>query len=144
MLLPYKQLHMLPRSLVAIQSFSYHTAPPYIYHKPAPTLPTMASDNAYSAFLDKANQDTGVSTTSNKSSSLQFKTVDTEVPSVLESVDQYYISDADEPFEVVSLKWSGGNMPSEREFTSQLHEHDTANLQCFSCCIYDGNFLDLF
>ena len=77
----------------------------------------MASDEDYSAFLDKANQDTGASknasTQSTKTSKPSTKSVDTDVPAPLQKIEQYYTSDADEPFEPVSLKWDGKNMPSE-------------------------------
>lgn len=70
----------------------------------------MSSDDAYASFLDKANQDTG-SADAQKSSSAKksygTKSVDTAVPSVLEKVEEYYVSDADEPFEPVSLKYDG-------------------------------------
>ena len=69
------------------------------------------SDDTYSSFLDQANQDTGASST--KSKSVATKAVDTDVPVMLQEVDQYYTSDSDEPFVPVSLKWSGKNMPSE-------------------------------
>ena len=76
------------------------------------SLPSM-SDDAYSSFLDQANQDTGASKASTKSKSAATKAVDTDVPVTLKEVDQYYTSESDEPFEPVSLKWSGKNMPSE-------------------------------
>jgi len=78
----------------------------------------MSSDDAYSAFLDQANQDTGTSASSgskSKKSGGELKTMDAEVPAVLMGVERYYTSDADEKFEVVSLRWGGG-MPSEGEF----------------------------
>ena len=71
------------------------------------------SDEAYSSFLDQANQDTGASKASTKSKSAGTKAVDTDVPATLQKVDQYYTSESDEPFEPVSLVWSGKNMPSE-------------------------------
>lgn len=71
------------------------------------------SDDAYSSFLDQANQDTGASKESTKSKLAATKAVDTDVPVTLQKVDQYYTSESDEPFEPVSLKWSGKNMPSE-------------------------------
>ncbi len=79
----------------------------------------MSSDEAYSSFLDQANQDTGASKVSAQSKSASTKAVDTDVPATLQKVEQYYTSEADEPFEPVSLKWSGKNMPSESaSFTS--------------------------
>jgi hypothetical protein len=74
---------------------------------------SIMSDDAYSSFLDKANQDTGASKASTQSKSASTKAVDTEVPATLQKVEQYYVSEADEPFEPVSLKWDGKNMPSE-------------------------------
>ena len=71
------------------------------------------SDDAYSSFLDQANQDTGASKASTKSKSAATKAVDSDVPVTLQKIDQYYVSESDEPFEPVSLKWSGKNMPSE-------------------------------
>lgn len=85
------------------------------------SLRTM-SDDTYSSFLDQANQDTGASKTSTKSKSVATKAVDTDVPVMLQEVDQYYTSESDEPFVPVSLKWSGKNMPSENEF-GKLIEH---------------------
>ena len=80
--------------------------------RPLPHVRIM-SDDAYSSFLDKANQDTGASKASTQSKTASTKAVDTEVPATLQGVEQYYVSEADEPFEPVSLKWGGKNMPSE-------------------------------
>ena len=74
------------------------------------------SDDAYSSFLDQANQDTGATKASTKSSSAATKAVNTDIPVAIQKVDQYYTSEADEPFEPVSLKWSGKNMPSESSY----------------------------
>ena len=78
----------------------------------------MSSDDAYSSFLDQANQDTGASkaSTQSKSKSVSTKAVDTDVPATLQKVEQYYTSEADEPFEPVSLRWNGKNMPSESTY----------------------------
>lgn len=76
----------------------------------------MSSDDAYSAFLDQANQDTGASKASTKRSSpAEPKTVNTEVPALLQNVERFgiYTSEADEPFEPVSLKWDGDGLPTE-------------------------------
>lgn len=76
----------------------------------------MSSDDAYGAFLDQANQETGASKASTKRSSLaETKTVDTEVPSQLQNVNRFgtYTSESDEPFEPVSLKWAGDELPTE-------------------------------
>jgi hypothetical protein len=80
----------------------------------------MSSDDAYMSFLDKANADlnSGRSQPETQSSSAAARTetvdVNVKVPTPLTSVDAYYISDTDEPFEPVALKWEGaakGNWP---------------------------------
>jgi len=70
----------------------------------------MSSDADYASFLDKANQDTGAAqqqSTESGKKSYGTKSVDTAVPPALEQVEEYYVSDADEPFEPVALKYSG-------------------------------------
>lgn len=80
----------------------------------------MSSDEAYMSFLDKANKDLS-STTNNTSKqaagSVRTVTVDmnARIPAPLQSVDAYYVSETDEPFEPVVLKWEGaevGKWPS--------------------------------
>ncbi|KAH7154945.1 hypothetical protein B0J13DRAFT_521114 [Dactylonectria estremocensis] len=85
----------------------------------------MASDDDYMAFLNKANQDTGGATTQS-SSKAAFKTkdADSEVPKEISKAcrDAVYVSDADEPFEEVSLKWDGKNrLPTESEFATLIN-----------------------
>ncbi|KAI9681378.1 MAG: hypothetical protein M1817_002661 [Caeruleum heppii] len=57
------------------------------------------SEDDYSAFLDQANQDTGAKATSTGSHQPRIKAIDAEVPSGLQKIDRFYVSDADEPFE---------------------------------------------
>jgi hypothetical protein len=76
----------------------------------------MASDEDYSSFLDKANQDTGAGKATTQSKKASTKAVDTAVPKSLEEVEEYYVSEADEPFEPVSLKWDGDSLPSDGTF----------------------------
>lgn len=78
----------------------------------------MTSDEDYEAFLNKANQ--ASSGTNTQSKSVGVKSVDTEVPKVLESVDEVFVSDADEPFEPVSLKYKGKSLPSSDELGNLL------------------------
>lgn len=74
----------------------------------------MSSDEAYSSFLEQANQDTGASQeASSTNAAINTKNVDTEVPQQLQNIKQYYTSEVDEPFEPVSLKWDGPELPSE-------------------------------
>ncbi|MCJ1288636.1 hypothetical protein MMC34_000164 [Xylographa carneopallida] len=89
----------------------------------------MSSDEAYSAFLDQANQDTGAGDASTQSSHTQLKAADTEIPAVLQGIDQTYTSEADEPFEPVSLKWTGRSMPSENDFAGLIgHKAEVSTL----------------
>lgn len=76
----------------------------------------MSSDDDYASFLDKANQETGVSGTriaSGNSNSAIGKGSDMDLPKGLQEVQQYYESEADEPFEPVSFKWDGKSLPSK-------------------------------
>lgn len=76
------------------------------------------SDDAYMSFLDKANADLNAGLkTQQGTEPNRTETVDTttQIPTPLQSVDSYYISDTDEPFEPVSLSWKGakqGTWPS--------------------------------
>lgn len=81
----------------------------------------MSSDDAYMSFLDKANADLNAgrsqATQQGAAETARTETVDanTQVPAALTSVDAYYVSDADEPFEPVALHWEGaskGDWPS--------------------------------
>lgn len=68
----------------------------------------MSSDADYAAFLDKANQDVAPAEQQDLSKKgYGTKSVNTAVPKALESVEEYYVSDADEPFEPVALEFSG-------------------------------------
>lgn len=75
----------------------------------------MASDEDYTSFLEKANQYTGSSKATTQSKKISTEAVDTEVPQSLQAIEEYYVSDADEPFEPVSLKWDGDALPSVGE-----------------------------
>ncbi|KAI9368591.1 hypothetical protein BJX61DRAFT_537138 [Aspergillus egyptiacus] len=72
----------------------------------------MSSDDAYMAFLNKANADLDSGRSqqaTQQSSSARTETVDVNVsiPTPLTSVDAYYVSETDEPFEPVALRWEG-------------------------------------
>ena len=85
-----------------------------------PSAQIMSSDDAYGSFLEQANQDTGASKGSATSRGASTQSVNTDVPHGLQSVEQYYSSEVDEPFEPVSLQWGGSNMPSERTSDKML------------------------
>ena len=72
------------------------------------------SDEAYTSFLDKANEDPSPSFAKEVHAMtadrfVSTKTVDTnqEVPTSLNNLEEYYASDTDEPFEPVVLNWNG-------------------------------------
>lgn len=81
------------------------------------------SDDAYSSFLDQANQDTGSKkvSTSSQGQKNPSKAVNTDVPPSLHSVQAVYTSDADEPFEPVSLQWDEKTIPDASEHRPLNH-----------------------
>ncbi|KAG6031461.1 hypothetical protein E4U40_007131 [Claviceps sp. LM458 group G5] len=94
----------------------------------------MASDKEYMSFLDKANQDPGEGHAVKKQQSAQggsktaFKTTDadTQAPQVIKQAcaDAVYVTEADEPFDEVSLKWNGSGLPDETEFATLIGHWD--------------------
>lgn len=93
------------------------------------------SDQEYMDFLDKANQDVGGGS-SKPSQPVSTASVNTEVPAALQKVDEYYVSDADEPFEPVALKWDGKGLPSEGR--SKHHIACFMDIRKFSSCLEFG------
>ncbi|EHK24430.1 uncharacterized protein TRIVIDRAFT_8643, partial [Trichoderma virens Gv29-8] len=99
----------------------------------------MASDEDYMAFLNKANQDADEGRAAAQSSrgagaQREFKTADegSELPKSIAEVcrDAFYVSEADEPFKGVSLKWKGeGGLPDEVEFAKLINHWDAENAQ---------------
>lgn len=89
----------------------------------AETTHTMATDEDYAAFLEKANADPseGISATQSVGRA-GLKAVDEgeAIPAVLKSAvaDAFYVSDADEPFEPVCLNLpeDKGTLPDEGAF----------------------------
>jgi hypothetical protein len=75
------------------------------------------SDDAYAKFLEGAN-DTGA--TAQETKSYKTKSVNTNVPKALESVEEYYTSDADEPFEPVSLEYEGRDVDAGKPYSLSL------------------------
>ncbi|KAF2222456.1 hypothetical protein BDZ85DRAFT_250364 [Elsinoe ampelina] len=69
----------------------------------------MSTDEDYSAFLDKANQDTG-SNDKKDSKFAKVESINTDVPAHLKKIDATYTSDSDEPFEPVALKHNGADL----------------------------------
>ncbi|KAF4582036.1 hypothetical protein GQ602_006660 [Ophiocordyceps camponoti-floridani] len=95
----------------------------------------MASDEDYMAFLDKANKDLGEGEAAAQRScdtKFSFKAVDegSAVPSAIRDVcnKEVYVSDADEPFVEVSLRWTGeGGLPDEVEFAKLIQHWEAAS-----------------
>lgn len=95
----------------------------------------MGSDEDYMDFLNKANQDPSEGQTKKSSAPQGFKAQDSsaQVPKAIVDVikggDKVYISDADEPFEGVALKWDEGGkgLPDEVEFAKLISHPDPEN-----------------
>ncbi|PLB47890.1 hypothetical protein P170DRAFT_465415 [Aspergillus steynii IBT 23096] len=91
-----------------------HLPSPRVSHSTIITR-NMSSDDAYMSFLNKANADLNTARnqpSENVSSAVaRTETVDAgvRVPAPLTSVDAFYISETDEPFEPVTLKWDGAS-----------------------------------
>lgn len=85
----------------------------------------MADDNSYMSFLEKANQPlTGYSTASKIETPAEkkLKTLDAglAVPKAIQSAldkEPVFVSDADELFEGVSLKWDKDELPTAGRFS---------------------------
>jgi hypothetical protein len=78
----------------------------------------MASDEDYMAFLDKANKDPNEGAAKTQGNGkVELKAVDAgvRVPPGLKKAtsDAFYVSDADEPFVPVCLKFGGKKLPDE-------------------------------
>jgi hypothetical protein len=81
----------------------------------------MSDDAGYASFLDKANQDTGVSPLNpgpNSAETPNPRTANTssKIPSALKNIQAIYTSDTDSPFEPVSFEYDGSELPSAQEF----------------------------
>lgn len=110
--IPPRHLPLLSLSLpIQIPRLTHNTSSITSKYSRAITItpPTM-SDSNYLSFLEKANADLNAEQPHTESQSQsQTKTLDADaqIPASLTSVDAYYISDADEPFEPVVLRWDG-------------------------------------
>ena len=80
----------------------------------------MASDEDYASFLDQANAPMAPASAQSSSQS-QTRAIDMDVPAQIRSIDRDYVSEADEPFTPVSLKWGTSLLPSESSFAPPLH-----------------------
>ncbi|KAM3558099.1 hypothetical protein MY1884_004164 [Beauveria asiatica] len=95
----------------------------------------MSSDQDYLAFLNKANNEADEAhAKSSKTARAQLKTLDagqTAPQGIVEVCKEaVYTSDADEPFEPVSLKFTGaGGLPDEEEFAELIEHWDVAKAE---------------
>ena len=102
----------------------------------------MASDDDYMAFLNKANEDadTGqqqAAAQSATSGQRKFTATDqgATIPKEIEAVCQrgeVYVTEGDEPFEPVSLKWDNTGLPDE----GTLRENAPSSSPLFSISTY--------
>ncbi|KAF5983824.1 hypothetical protein FBULB1_3592 [Fusarium bulbicola] len=110
----------------------------------------MSNDDDYMAFLNKANQDTGAGAATQEKATFKTKDQGAQVPKPISDVckNAVYTSDADEPFQEVSLKWEGKNgLPSESEF-AKLIDHsspDSADIKILDPLNWDshGKYTDV-
>jgi len=84
----------------------------------------MASDDAYMDFLNKANADHSAGQKVSTQGA-NTRTVDDslKVPTSLQQVEAYYVSESDEPFEPVVLRFKGaakGEWPSADDLSSLI------------------------
>ncbi|RGP59096.1 hypothetical protein FSPOR_11566 [Fusarium sporotrichioides] len=110
----------------------------------------MSNDDDYMAFLNKANQDTGAGASTQEKTVFKAKDHGAEVPKAIVDVCKkaVYTSDADEPFEEVSLKWQGKNgLPTETEFANLINHSspDSADIQILDPLSWDshGKYTDV-
>lgn len=81
----------------------------------------MSDDASYTSFLEKANQDTGISPLNSGPKSAQApnpRTANssTNVPSALQNIQVTYTSDTDSSFEPVCFDYDGSELPSAQAF----------------------------
>ncbi|EWG43526.1 hypothetical protein FVEG_04959 [Fusarium verticillioides 7600] len=110
----------------------------------------MSNDNDYMAFLNKANQDTGADAATQEKATFKTKDQGAQVPKPISDVckNAVYTSDADEPFQEVSLKWEGKNgLPSESEFAKLINHSspDSADIKILDPLNWDshGRYTDV-
>ncbi|CAG8127936.1 unnamed protein product [Penicillium salamii] len=99
----------------------------------------MASDDAYMSFLDKANADVSPKS---QQGGIQTQTVHStlSVPKALQSIQIYYISETDEPFEPVALKWdeaAKGTWPSPDQLSSLIAPDSNLSISTLSPSSFD-------
>ncbi|KAL6826842.1 hypothetical protein J3E69DRAFT_332322 [Trichoderma sp. SZMC 28015] len=137
--------HRIPQAIIHLQrQGQYNNSISASSFTPRRTLSNttsrkMASDEDYMAFLNKANQDADEGRAAAQSSrgagqQRTFKTTDegSELPKSIAEVirDAVYVSEADEPFKGVSLRWKGeGGLPDEVEFAKLINHWDAENAQ---------------
>ncbi|KAJ5923940.1 hypothetical protein N7466_008127 [Penicillium verhagenii] len=118
-----RKLNSKPKSLrfPADLSFQKTTLP---QASPFSTSHIMASDDAYMAFLNKANADNSAASTESEQAPRPQAVDDSlNLPASLQEVKVNYVSESDEPFEPVLLRWKGatkGEWPSADDLSSLI------------------------
>ena len=97
-------------------------------------ITVMASDEAYSSFLDKANQPTGAGTTSSSRSQPENQQdlvyQSSNIPPVLKSLNVTLTSESDEPFEPFTVSYPGSALPNASEFARTIkHEKGESGVE---------------
>ncbi|KAJ5758621.1 hypothetical protein N7520_005777 [Penicillium odoratum] len=83
----------------------------------------MASDDKYMDFLNKANADTNAGQEPEQGIKTQAVDTTLKCPASLKKIKVDYVSEADEPFEPVLLRWKGaseGKWPSADDLSSLI------------------------
>ncbi|ODM17714.1 hypothetical protein SI65_06502 [Aspergillus cristatus] len=104
----------------------------------------MSSDDAYLSFLEKANSDLSAGQQSTQTQRTETQTVhaNAEIPASLQSIDAFYISETDEPFEPVVLEFEGagsGEWPGSSQLSSLIAPDDdlSHNITTLSASSFD-------
>lgn len=105
------------------------------------TIPIMASDEAYTSFLEKANQPTGANTSTvkpNTQNQQDLTSQPSDIPDVLKSFDVTFTSESDEPFEPFAVPYSGSSLPNASEFARAIkHEKGEGGVEDVSVGDFD-------
>lgn len=105
---------------------------------------TMASDEDYTSFLEKANQPTGAATASTTSAisklpnQADLPSQSSNIPPALKSLDVTFTSESDEPFEPFAVPYPGSSLPDAAEFAKVIkHEKGEGGVEELSVKDFD-------
>ncbi|KAK3947244.1 hypothetical protein QBC32DRAFT_93551 [Pseudoneurospora amorphoporcata] len=139
---PAQRFLALPLLRTATTHIASTTLPTTTKRTLSTTSSKMASDDSYMAFLNKANEDPSVGyprdrpdPATQKVGRNGFKTRDegvslpSPIAKLLDKGDKFYVSDADEPFEGVALKFGEESLPDEETFASLINHPSPADAE---------------